>query len=169
VPPHSSVTLTPGSLTVTFDRRHDRWAHSVMLDDRLLAESVEDSDDGAGDPRWPASPVLTEVMPTTAAGRPAIVGVGLAGRSHFSASFTPHPTLADGVLVEVACRVQEPPGRLGSTYRTADGRLVRAVPCGQADTDALPRTIQWSYAIGPHGIVAEAGAACDPPADASHF
>ncbi len=169
MPLHVPFSLAAGPLSLTFDRRHDRWAHRVMLDGRPVAESVEDSDDGSSDPRWPASPVLTEVMPTEAAGRPAIVGVGLAGRSHFSASFTPHPTLADGVLVEVACRVQEPPGRLGSTYRTSDGRLVRAVPCGQADTDALPRTIQWSYAIGPRGIVAEAGAACDPSADASHF
>ena len=169
MPPHSPVTLTAGSLTITFDRRHDRWAHSVMLDGRAVAESVEDSASGSDDPRWPASPVLTEVMPTEAAGRPAIVGVGLAGRSHFSASFTPHPTLADSVLVEIACRVQEQPGRLGSTYRTADGRLVRAVPLGAADASGLPRTIQWSYAIGPQGIVAATGAACDPPADASHF
>ena len=169
MPLHVPFSLAAGPLSLTFEWRHDRWGHTVAVGGRIVAASVEDSDDDAGDPRWPASPVLTEVMPTTAAGRPAIVGVGLAGRSHFSASFTPHPTLADGVLVEVACRVQEPPGRLGSTYCTADGRLVRAVPCGQADTDALPRTIQWSYAIGPQGIVAAAGAACDPPADASHF
>jgi hypothetical protein len=169
VPPHSPVTLTAGSLTIAFDRRHDRWGHTVAVAGQIVAESVESPEDGAEDPCWPASPVLTEVMPTEAAGRPAVVGVGLAGRSHFSASFTPHPTLADGVLVEIACRVQEQPGRLGSTYRAVDGRLVRAVPCGQADADALPRTIQWSYAIGPQGIVAATGAACDPPADASHF
>ncbi|MGB8853478.1 MAG: hypothetical protein WCC69_07935 [Pirellulales bacterium] len=167
--PHSSHTLAAGPLCLTFAWRLDRWGHHVTLDDRLLAESVEESDDGSSDPRWPASPVLTEVMPTEAAGRPAIVGVGRAGRSHFSASFTPHPTLAGSVLVEIACRVQEQPGRLGSTYRTADGRLVRAVPLEEADASGLPRTIQWSYAIGPQGIVAAASAACDPPADASHF
>jgi hypothetical protein len=169
VPPHSPVTLAAGPLRLTFAWRLDRWAHRVMLDARLLAESVEDSDDGPGDPRWPASPVLTEVTPTEAAGRPAIVGLGLAGRSHFSASFTPHPTLGDAMLVEIACRVQEQPIRLGSTYRMADGRLVRVVPLGEADGSGLPRTIQWSYAVGPQGIVAAAGAACDPPADASPF
>jgi len=160
-------SLAAGSLTITFDWRHDRWGHRVAVGDRVVAESVEDSADG--DPRWPAAPVLTEVTPTTAAGRPAIVGVGLAGRSHFSASFAPHPTLPDTVLVEIACRVQERPGRLGSTYRTADGRVVRTVPLGQADSDALPRTIQWSYGIGPQGIVAATGAACDSMADASDF
>lgn len=169
MPPRPPVTLAAGPLAIAFDRRHDRWAHRVMLDGRIVAESVEDSGEGPDDPRWPASPVLTEVTPTTAAGRPAIVGVGLAGRSHFSASFTPHPTLADAVLVEIACRVQEQPIRLGSTYRMADGRLVRAVPSGQAGSPPLPRTIQWSYAIGPRGIVAATGAACDPPADASPF
>ncbi len=169
MPSHSLVTLAAGPLAIAFDRRPDRWAHRVMLDGRIVAESVEGPGEGPDDPRWPASPVLTEVTLTTASGRPAIVGVGLAGRSHFSASFTPHPTLTDAVLVEIACRVQEHPIRLGSTYRMTDGRLVRAVPCGQAGSPPLPRTIQWSYAIGPRGIVAAAGAACDPPADASHF
>jgi hypothetical protein len=106
--------------------------------------------------------------PVSAGGRPAIVGVGLAGRSHFSASFAPHPTLADTVLVEIACRVQEPPVWLGSTYRAADGRLVRMVASHTA-AGGLPRTIQWSYLCGSRGIVAATGAACDPPADASHF
>jgi hypothetical protein len=167
--PSSHPVITIGDTTITFDWRGDRWGHRLAVGGSLVSESVEGPDGDMGDPRWPASPVLTEVMPTAAAGRPAIVGVGLAGRSHFSASFTPHPTLADTVLVEIACRVQEPPGRLGSTYRTAAGRLVRAVPLGQPDADALPRTIEWSYGIGPQGIVAAAGAACDPPADASHF
>jgi len=167
--PSSHPVITIGDTTVTFDWRGDRWGHRVAVGGSLVGESVEGSDGDMGDPRWPASPVLTEVMPTEAAGRPAIVGVGLAGRSHFSASFTPHPAVTDAVLVEIACRVQEQPGRLGSTYRTADGRLVRLAPLGEPHSDALPRTIQWSYAIGPRGIEAAAGAACDPLADASHF
>ena len=77
-------------------------------------------------------------------------------------------TLADTVLVEIACRVQEPPVWLGSTYRAADGRLVRMVASHTA-AGGLPRTIQWSYLCGSRGIVAATGAACDPPADASHF
>lgn len=170
VPPHSPLTLEVDRLGLTFEWRHDRWAHRVVLDGRAVAESVEGPEAGSGgDPRWPASPVLTEVTATTAAGRPAVVGVGLAGRSHFSASFTPHPAVADALLVEIACRVQEQPGRLGSTYRTADGRLVRAMPLRQPDANTLPRTIQWSYVIGPQGIEAVGGAACDPPPDASHF
>ena len=168
MPPSLDPVITIGDTTIAFDWQSDRWGHRVTIDGRLVAESVEGPDSGAGDPRWPASPVLTEVTPATAGGRPAIVGVGLAGRSHFSASFAPHPTLADTVLVEIACRVQEPPVWLGSTYRAADGRLVRMVASHTA-AGGLPRTIQWSYLCGSRGIVAATGAACDPPADASHF
>jgi hypothetical protein len=168
MPTSPPPTITVGDTTITFDWRGDRWGHRATVGGSLVAESVEGPDGEAGDPRWPASPVLTEVTPTTATGRPAIVGVGLAGRSHFSASFTAHPTLADAVLVEIACRIQEPPGRLGSSYRAADGELPRVTP-SQAAAGGLPRTIQWSYCIGPRGIVAAAGAACDPPADVSHF
>lgn len=166
--PPSPLSLAAGSLTVTFDWRGDRWGHRVAVGGSLVGASVEGPVDEAGDPRWPASPVLTEVTPTTAAGRPAIVGVGLAGRSHFSASFTPHPALADTVLVEIACRVQEPPAWLGSTYLAADGRL-RRLTAGDTADGGLPRTIQWSYLCGPRGIVAATDAACDPPADASRF
>jgi hypothetical protein len=89
------------------------------------------------------------------------VGVGLAGRSHFSASIAGHPALADTLLFEIACRIQERPGWLGSTYRAAalaDGfpaPLVQiAAPVGDG---ALPRTIEWSYLIGPLGIRSAAG------------
>jgi hypothetical protein len=166
--PSSRPVITSGDTTIAFDWRGDRWGHRVTVGGSLVAESVEGPDGETGDPRWPVSPVLTEVTPTTAGGRPAIVGVGLAGRSHFSASFTPHPALADTVLVEIACRVHEPPGWLGSTYRGTDGRLRRLV-AGDTTTGGLPRTIQWSYLCGPRGIVAATDAACDPPADPSRF
>ena len=71
--------------------------------------------------RWPASPVITEVTPTKAMGHGALVAVGLAGRSHFSASLTASKAKKDTILVEVACRVFEAPEWLGSTY-SCDGK-----------------------------------------------
>lgn len=142
--------LAAGAVAVAFERSGDRWRHVVTLAGGLLLESIEGPADPAADPRWPASPVLTEVSVVDAAGRPAILGLGLAGRSHFSVSIAAHPDRPDTLLFEVACRIQEPPGWLGSTYRATDGGLVRAVPVA-ADAD-LPRTVQWAYTVGPAGL-----------------
>jgi hypothetical protein len=144
------VRLVAGTASVAFERAGDRWRHVVTVAGAPLLTSIEGPHDHAADPRWPASPALTEVSLVAAAGRSAILGLGLAGRSHFSVSVAAHPALPDTLLFEVACRIQEPPAWLGSTYRTADGGLVRAAP---ADAGAdLPRTMQWAYAVGPAGL-----------------
>lgn len=147
----SAVRLRAGATEIVFLREHDRWRHVVALADGSRLESVEGPGNTAADPRWPASPALTEVSLVGAAGRPAIVGLGLAGRSHFSVSVAAHPDRPDTLLFEVACRIQEPPAWLGSTYRAADGGSMQATP--QAAGTDLPRTVQWSYAVGPDGVV----------------
>lgn len=147
----TAVRLRAGATEIVFLREHDRWRHVVALADGSRLESVEGPRNSAADPRWPASPALTEVSFIGAAGRPAIVGLGVAGRSHFSVSVAAHPDRPDTLLFEVACRIQEPPLWLGSTYRAADGSSMQAAP--QAAGTDLPRTVQWSYAVGPGGVV----------------
>jgi hypothetical protein len=150
------VRITSGNTTATFERAGDRWRHVIAVAGTVILESVEDPD-ACGDPRWPMSPALTEVSLVEAAGRPVILGLGLAGRSHFSVSVAAHPQLPDTLLFEVACRIQEPPGWLGSTYRRPDGSVVRAA-AADAGT-ALPRTVQWVYTMGPVGLDQEPAAA----------
>jgi hypothetical protein len=145
------VRLRTGATEIVFLHEHDRWRHVVALADGSRIESVEGPQNTAADPRWPASPALTEVSLVGAAGGAAIVGLGLAGRSHFSVSVAAHPDRPDTLLFEVACRIQEPPTWLGSTYRAADGGSMQAAP--QAAGTDLPRTVQWSYAVGPDGVV----------------
>ena len=146
----TAVRLRAGATEIVFLREHDRWRHVVALADGSRLESVEGPQNTAADPRWPASPALTEVSLVGAAGRPAIVGLGLAGRSHFSVSVAAHPDRPDTLLFEVACRIQEPPAWLGSTYRAADGGSMQATP--QAADGDLPRTVQWAYTVGPAGL-----------------
>jgi hypothetical protein len=143
-----AVRLAAGRLLLDLEWLGDRWMHRVTIDDRIVAESIEGAADGR-DPAWPASPAIVEVSRIDAAGRPAIVGVGLAGRSHFSLSVTPHRTLADTLLFEAACRIVEPATWLGSTYRVAAGQPTVPVAATAA---APPATVQWAYCIGPRGI-----------------
>jgi hypothetical protein len=146
--------LTHGRAELTFSRHGDRWQHRVAIDGRMVAESVEDGPAA----RWPASPPLVDLSTATIAGRQTLVAVGLAGRSHFSASITPHPTRPDTFLFEIAARIHDRDAGLGSTYATAPAPAapVRITP--PADGPAgLPRTVQWVYTIGPDGIVAGRG------------
>jgi hypothetical protein len=65
------------------------------------------------------------------------------------ASVVPAPALPDTHLFEIACRLQEVPMRLGSTY-ACDGARICMAPAG--DAIPLPGTVQWTYMIGPGGI-----------------
>ena len=141
------VRLVVGRLQLAFHRRGDRWGHEVVVGGRVLLRSVEGVA-ADGDPRWPRSPVLTEVTTVEVAGGPAVVGVGLAGRSHFSAAFRADPRRADTLVCELACRIQERPEWLGSTYLAPDA-VTATVAAAAAEP---PATVRWSYAIGPAGI-----------------
>ena len=102
-----------------------------------------------------------------AGGRPVVLGVGQAGRSHYAASVAPHESLPDTLVFELACRIQEPPGWLGSTYRAEPaGTLLALVAAG--DAAAPPRTVRWTYHVGPLGVAAIAPARLLPhgPGDA---
>jgi len=162
------VQLASGPTAAVFTWNGDRWTHRITTGEATIWTSLDGPCPPANDPRWPASPVLVElsrvslprarvtVPRSDAAGGQAIVGVGLAGRSHFSASIAPDPHDAGVIRFEIACRLHEPPGWIGSTYRQGD-RLFRLTPLD--DSTTLPRTVVWAYSIGPTGMTSVRGAA----------
>jgi len=92
-----------------------RWSFpnsSVTLD------SVESGLEEA----WPSSPPLQQIhCQSFADGREVIFGVGMAGRGHWSASFTLVPDLKCWI-VELACRSSVAAEKLSSSYQwTAEG------------------------------------------------
>jgi hypothetical protein len=117
-------------LRVEFFKSGDRYAHrlsAVVADDGgretvvPLAESVE----GDNDDPWPPSPPLQSLsIEELADGRTAALLVGMAGRSHWSASVEVAPGLGSPKF-QLACRFTTVPDRLGSTYRIAPDVLMR--------------------------------------------
>lgn len=163
-----------GGVEVVFSWCGDRWSHAIHFrggGDAATWRSVEGPDGTGGDAAWPSSPVIVEISAVPSAH--AVVGVGRAGKSHYSVSFSSKP--ADGpaagdasgfrgaqlgvarLSVECACRIQEPPGWIGSTYERAgefdrSASLVRIPATIDPGTAApLPRTVVWSYTFGPAG------------------
>lgn len=151
------LTLAIGPCTVTFTWSGDRWLHRVTLAEEGGWESVEGPRPEIGDDRWPASPVLVELSRIDTPRGPAMLGVGLAGRSHFSACIGPAAegsaaAGAPGIRFEIACRYHDPALWLGSTYRGPAGLATIRPPA----TPPPPATVQWAYTFSAAGL-----AACD--------
>ncbi len=82
---------------------------------QVLVNSVE----GSAEQPWPPSPPLQQAhCESRPGGQQVALLVGLAGRSHWSLAITLDPQ-SDCVTWEAACRLQEEPEWLGSTYQIA--------------------------------------------------
>lgn len=111
------ISLDGGPLgTLAFQWQGDRFGHSWQVGNCRLLESVE----GPLKTAWPEAPPLQQVSQQSFGdGRKVIFGVGMAGRGHWSASYTLVPDLSCWI-VELACRWPIKPQQLVSTYRVAD-------------------------------------------------
>ncbi|HEY2416097.1 MAG TPA: hypothetical protein VGI40_27895 [Pirellulaceae bacterium] len=105
-------------LRLEFRWHSDRYAHLISRiepgrDPEPLLESIE----GATSNTWPPSPPLQSLtFQTLPNGVSAALLVGMAGRSHWSASIEAVPNTAD-LIFDVACRHSDRPLYLGSQYR----------------------------------------------------
>ena len=116
-----SVASTDGgpTLRVVFAWSNDRWAHEIHLvrasETIVIARSME----GDASHDWPPSPPIQELMEHEVEKRPVLLGVGMAGKNHWSLSA--ELEAGQSVRFDVACRVTEPtPGWLGTTYKIED-------------------------------------------------
>jgi hypothetical protein len=154
-------------LRVEFERRGDRYAHVISRVGpggkvRPLLESVE----GLPTDDWPASPPLQSLhMQELPDGKRAALLVGMAGRSHWSASIEIAPGKAE-IVFDIACRCGAGRRQLGSEYRwlieVADPRFEFAaadertevrrteerVVIGPAKTvETAATTVRWRYRV----------------------
>ena len=108
------VRLDGGELGVLeFDWHGDRYQHRWTFPQTTASvESVE----SPSSELWPDSPPLQQIHSQSFGdGREVIFGVGMAGRGHWSASFTLVPELHCWI-VELACRCPQPVERLNNSY-----------------------------------------------------
>lgn len=104
-------------LKLVFKWDVDRYCHAISVIGRdgrimLLAESMN----GSVDDDWPPSPPLqTLSIENLPDGRSVALLVGMAGRSHWSASIEPVNGQSK-LIFDIACRHSGPPRWLGSRY-----------------------------------------------------
>jgi hypothetical protein len=139
------VALDGAGWRIAFERRGDRWAHRVELEAEGRFQPLFSSVEGSGDESWPASPPFQQLHfeDRPGGGRVALL-VGMAGRSHWSASIEVQPDRGSAVF-DVACRHKERPIFLGSCYRAAAGCAVvqqdRMVTIGAMLLHVEPSTV----------------------------
>ena len=132
-------------LRVMFQRQADRCAHRIELIDGAKSFCLLTSVEGTSDQPWPPSPPLQQLsIEELSPGNRVALLLGMAGKSHWSASVECDPA-SSSLLFDVACRVQQPPQRLGSCYRAevplADASLDRArftTACANVTLQLLP-------------------------------
>ena len=117
---HREHVLECGRLALRFAWREDRYGHEISWtprpsdDPQVVLTSIEDRPDE----HWPASPPFQSLDVQGATGkRPVVLLVGMAGKSHWSASVELDPP-GERSRFDVACRVHPEAGSvLGSRYR----------------------------------------------------
>ena len=124
----------------------DRFAHRLVWTfggrRHVLLTSIE----GRPDEDWPPSPPLQQMARQASSAGPILLGLGMAGANHWSASMQARSGDPNdcGLQIELACLVRQPNPRLGCRYRTgpnAWGHVdARANGWIWRPGEALPRT-----------------------------
>ena len=153
-----AISTRDRRMTVRFAWSNDRFAHQVFARNETKPCAV--TVDGDAAQPWPASPPLQQLSREVIDDQSVILGVGSAGRSHWSVSVVPTETETGGGLrFEWACCHKERPAFVGVTYETNERVNVQAdensasdrredgttiVKANEASTSG---TVCWSYTL----------------------
>ena len=162
------VSRRNADLRLTFRFERDRFVHAIERRTADRWEPLWTSREGDDSQDWPASPALQEIAPHESPDGAVLLGVGKAGRSHWSIVFETPVEGAD-FRFDVACRIGAAVGPLGSSYdATGSGTVgnwsVEAIgdrthgsseassrsdasgwTCDASSLAAPGRTVRWVY------------------------
>jgi hypothetical protein len=128
---HLQTVCDDSHLRVSFHWAVDRYAHTVWACRGKEAAAVLQSVEGQSDEQWPASPPIQQLNCQRRDGKPAaLLGVGMAGRSHWSLSVDV-ARLLPALAFDVASRPRGEGGRLASRYR------ISATSASRVDDDTI--------------------------------
>ena len=120
---------------VVFEKKSDRWSHRFEWVTSGKPVLVATSIEGTSDSDWPPSQPLQEITQAYVGEQPVLLGIGMAGRSHWSLSCSHEPDSIehpDSIFFELACLVKTTPaGWLGSSYQL--GKNVKIGNCSDEE------------------------------------
>ncbi len=92
-------------LKVVFEKQQDRWSHRLVISDGESETTLLHSLEGDPDQPWPPSPPLQDASYHQLENGEAVLAVGMAGKSHWSASFSSDQ--AETILADLACLIKD--------------------------------------------------------------
>ncbi len=117
------VSRRNADLRLTFRFERDRFVHAIERRTADRWEPLWTSREGDDSQDWPASPALQEIAPHESSDGAVLLGVGKAGRSHWSIVFET-PVAGADFRFDVACRIGAAVGPLGSSYDAVETRPI---------------------------------------------
>lgn len=97
----------------------DRYATELQCHDGQVFLPCWSSHEGTSEDAWPPSPPLQQLVAEDGGGAPVLLGVGMAGTSHWSLSYSLSSD-QQTLIMEAACRLTACPSLwLGSRFRLA--------------------------------------------------
>ena len=136
-------------LQIAFEWQVDRYEHALQVRrDGGPPAAILVSSSAGGQAEWPSSPPFQQLAIEQQAAGPVALLIGMAGKSHWSASIEPLPQLV-GFRFDVACRVTARPTQLLSTYRVPPAGRIEAVSPRRLSVIAESCTMQFE--LGDHG------------------
>ena len=153
------VSSPDGRLIAEFIWNGDRFCHQICLDRLVVGTSIE----GDCHQSWPASPPVQQLSLEVINGVSMVLGVGGAGRGHWSISASPCRHQPGAIRFDLACRCKVVAEFLGSSYRITspltlsviDGQLKKEGDVAIVTAaDSGGPTRQWSYVVAAASQVA---------------
>lgn len=160
------IVIGDEAFALEFFWQQDRFAHRVVRQLETEREICLQSQEGTPQQIWPPSPPFQSISVETQDSRQVALLVGMAGKSHWSASVSPVPAPQAGWEFDVACLAKQPPQWLGSLYQFTDvpQSIVQLEPIENCLLEAgstpqhltlrcdfpskeTPRTLRWKYRI----------------------
>ena len=111
--PQPVVLASAGrSFRIEFHWQQDRFEQRLFFNDLQIGHSIE----GDSDEPWPTSPPLQQLSLEQIDNEMVVLGVGSAGRAHWSISVEVDSGEQFALKFDVACRSHQMPKFLGSRY-----------------------------------------------------
>ena len=109
-------------LILRCERVVDRFQKTVVWADQNDVETVVlQSIEGTATEDFPSSPPIQQLHTQDINGAPVMLGVGMAGRGHWSASISLQDENGTSLLFQYAANVRGEPGWLGCSWSLANG------------------------------------------------
>ena len=119
-------------LALNFRRSNDRFKHEICIvqgDKQIVLLTSIESDPNES---WPVSPPMQQISKETISGQSVVLGLGMAGKCHWSGSFLLKADPTPDLICELACLAKQPRGPISSIYALSpEWTLVEGSKTGQ--------------------------------------